>query len=709
MTNPAKSESKNLDVIPSRAPFPAGLVEWAGYQKGGVRKPFCEGSGRPCKSIIETSLLSRLRAWANDIASKVPETPRSLFLVGGPGNGKTEAIEQLLYAFDRELGADSEIIKECERQFAGNQDHPVPRMVTLQTVNRIKVTGITEIAILQDASMADPKVPGKSAAELFLSEVDAVARGSSERIYLACVNRGVLDEALMAAGKGGHEDGRRLLEAITRSIALSPYSPACWPLDGYPSVAAWPMDIETLITRPNGEIISGPAGQVLTKALNPANWPAAGTCAAGDRCPFCGSYSYLQRDLEKESLLHVLRWSELALGKRWNFRDLFSLFSYLLAGAGAEEGQGSTPCEWAAKLHQLAHQYGSGHVTLRLKAPFVLASALYQQALFPVWPRPNARSLRRDIYDLGLKDDRGLMGLFYFLTAPLRSSIPAALQSQLALMTDALDPAMADPASQMDISTRTIVWGRDVDTRFSQSVREGYENCLRLLHPLENDVLKLLIESDDRLSSSQVRQLQPATAKRLQNMIRDFACRLVRRSLGVRFGIVKDQSFLMDFQQVLEHQPQLVHKAVRQVEGLLNVRERFVLTLNSTFGEPVLPASRRAVLSTLKQRVKAVDGEVKGRPVPSLRFLSIGSGERAHVLPLTFDLFCAVRKLEEGMLPASLPRAVVALLDASRSKLAGSVVRDSDLLEDASIELGQMGFTVRCELGQFVVSREEDT
>lgn len=45
--------------------FPEGLLEWAGYQKGGVRKPFCEGSGRPCKSVIETPLLSRLRLWTN--------------------------------------------------------------------------------------------------------------------------------------------------------------------------------------------------------------------------------------------------------------------------------------------------------------------------------------------------------------------------------------------------------------------------------------------------------------------------------------------------------------------------------------------------------------------------------------------------------------------------------------------------------------------
>lgn len=65
--------------------FPAALLDWAGNRSGGVRKPFFESSGRPCKVVIETPLLLRLRKWAADIAL-VPGTPNSVFLVGGPGN-----------------------------------------------------------------------------------------------------------------------------------------------------------------------------------------------------------------------------------------------------------------------------------------------------------------------------------------------------------------------------------------------------------------------------------------------------------------------------------------------------------------------------------------------------------------------------------------------------------------------------------------------
>lgn len=686
--------------------FPAGLVEWAGHQKGGVRKPFYEGSGRPCKQIIETPLLGRLRKWAADLAANSAGTPRSLFLVGGPGNGKTEAIEQFIVALDQILHADGGLIRKCSEQFAGTSECPVPRLITVELIIQ-NIQGDMKMEVVQDASMTDPRCPNQTAPELFLAEANQAAAASLGRIYLACVNRGILDDALIASGSGKYEEGRKLLEAIIRSIALSPHSPSCWPLEGYPSVAAWPMDVETLITRPNNNICEGPAGQILAKALDPAQWALEGSCPAQEKCPFCGSHTILQREQERTSLLSILRWTELALGKRWNFRDLFSLYSYLLAGGGSEGSASTSPCEWAARLLELI-QRPAGSNILRLKAPFILATSLYQHALFSKWPRPNARSLRKDIKDLGLDNDSGLMGLYYFLTTPHGTSMPAALQSQLNLMSEALDPAMADPESYIEISTRKIVFGQDVDARFSQSILEGHEQCRRLLHPLENDVLKRLMETDEKLSSPNIRLLRPAVAKRLQNLVRDFASRFVRRSLGVRYGIVCDQATLVDFQHVVERNPQLVHKAVKQVEGLLNEGERFIVTLNSTFGEPVLPQLRRATLSITKQRVRHIEDRAEGKPDPAFRFLSIGNGARAHLLPLTYDLFSAVRKLEEGMRPASLSRAVVALLDASRAKLAGGLVRDGDALEDAEIRLGTMGIAVRSELGQFVVSREDD-
>ena len=120
-----------------------------------------------------------------------------------------------------------------------------------------------------------------------------------------------------------------------------------------------------------------------------------------------------------------------------------------------------------------------------------------------------------------------------------------------------------------------------------------------------------------------------------------------------------------------------------------------------------MPPSRRATLVTSKQKVKAVEASTDGRPASGVRFLSIGSGQGTHALAMTFELFRAVHDLRAGLLPASLPRPVVALLDTSKSRLAGIVVRDEDALDDAEIRLGTMNLVVRRELGSFVVSRKD--
>lgn len=87
-----------------RTEFPTGLLEWAGHRSGGVRKPFFESSGRPCKVVIDTPLLQRLRNWVTDVTSST-DVPRSVLLVGGPGNGKTEAVEHILRTLDDTLAA----------------------------------------------------------------------------------------------------------------------------------------------------------------------------------------------------------------------------------------------------------------------------------------------------------------------------------------------------------------------------------------------------------------------------------------------------------------------------------------------------------------------------------------------------------------------------------------------------------------------------
>lgn len=82
--------------------FPAGLVEWAGNHSGGVKRLFDDRSGRPGRELLRTRLIGKLEDWATAVGDGTAGTPRILLLVGGPGNGKTEAIEHVTKYLDEQ-------------------------------------------------------------------------------------------------------------------------------------------------------------------------------------------------------------------------------------------------------------------------------------------------------------------------------------------------------------------------------------------------------------------------------------------------------------------------------------------------------------------------------------------------------------------------------------------------------------------------------
>jgi hypothetical protein len=468
------------------------------------------------------------------------------------------------------------------------------------------------------------------------------------------------------------------------------------------------MDIESLLKpQLDADVATTPAAQLLESAAADDRWPVLGECAAGENCPFCLSKNAVSSVLGRDSLLHILRWYELASGKRWSFRDLASLYSYLLAGAPPEGNDQAkySPCDWAAK--QLALR-GVGSNRAKQLAPYLLVSRLYRHALFGVWPRIDAREFKRSLRELDLQADEVLLGFQQFLSDPRRTAIPSTLKSQLDEICEILDPALADPDAMVELSGNTTVPYREIDTRFSQSIEEGLEYIrkYRCLSSIELELLKNLDAADKRLAKAAVAKNRPDSAGYIQAMIRDFSCRIVRRSVGCRAGSVRDGATLLAFEKVAAGDEQLLYEAGVRVEELLNKGQRFSVVLNTTFGEPIPAAERRVTLTTDRQRVRVPSEMPVARPATALRFLTVGPTARKQYIPLTYQLYRSVRELKLGMLEASLPKAVVALLDITRARLGGRIVRDEDALELGTIQIGLRKETIVRQRGRFLVKRE---
>lgn len=708
----------------AEAKYPAALVDWAGHHSGGVKRLLDKNSGQPNKQLLRTNLLSRLQDWAYRLPTEASNIPRIILLVGGPGNGKTEAIECTIRWLDESLGCDGRLIGELSKAFHPTSGAAVPRLASVDAGSLSKLDGHLSIDIVQDAS-ATAGNEGGSAPSLLIDELGRLLNGPRTQAYLCCVNRGVLDDALIHAIDNNLEQERTLLEAVTRAVSLAYDAPSCWPLDGFPSVAVWPMDAESLLVKPDSEPIS-PGEILFGQATASEMWPIKGECPAGDKCPFCFSQAILSREENRAALLRILRWYELASGKRWSFRDLFSLTSYLLAGhhpvvhdpAGTPHQ--STPCQWAANLVDLDQKALTSKRPGRqsLTAIFHLATSSYQHALFHRWDKDTATSLRRDLRDLGLdkeldlEENRTLMGLVNFLSERKSHYLPATIAPLLEGLVEALDPAFASPDSEVAVSSRnTIVLG-DLDMRFSRSLAGGIEfiRKYQVLSTNELDLLRRLSAADLMLSLPSIRRKRPVAASRVQHVLRDFACRLVRRSICTRTAVVADAQILEAFQQVVEDSDKHHHlfKVVRQVKELLNTGKEFEVSLTTTFGQPLPPRQRQATLIVPQSPVRMSPQNAKGRPHPPICYLHVGQGQSVQPVPLTYDLFKAVKELERGLSPASLPRTVVALLDTTKARLSGPIVRDNELLDDARIRIGADGTVVGRSWNGFVEGREDN-
>ena len=693
--------------------FPADLVNWAGNRSGGVRRLFDATSGRPGQVVLETNLLHRLRDWTARFAEGGEGVPRVVLLVGGPGNGKTEAIEATARWLDEALGAGARLTDELGLAFAP-ADGLVPRVVSVDLANLLGRGGLGHLDIVQDASVVTGPA-AFTAAQLLLAELaGAIGAGGQARTYLCCVNRGVLDDALIEAIDSGQDLGRRLLEAVTRAVSLFPDAPPCWPLPEFPEVAVWPMDVESLLA-PLDSGDPAPAGELFAHALAQVRWKPTGTCAAGAWCPFCNSREQLAKSREQASLLSILRWYEVSSGKRWSFRDLFSLASYLLAGhQGTGLDAAVDPCAWAASLVEkddLARRKGKPSKPTSM-ALFNLVAASYQHALFHRWDKDAGTSLLRDLKELSLDDDNTAMGLQWFLHSRRGQYLPTTISAALEGVVELLDPALASPDTEVQATQRTAFWLRDLDVRFSRSVAEGLDFVRRtnILQKAEVELLDRLATLDAELSQGAMRRKRPAVATRVQRLVRDFACRLVRRSLGARTATVLDAAILAEFQRVTEDTGgNDLYEVAREVERLLNSHQDFEISLTTTFGQPLPPQMQRATLVVPARPVKPLEESAVGRPRSPIAFLKVGAGKSSQAVALTYDLFKAVKELKRGMSPASLPRTVLALLDTARARLSGPIVRDAEILDRARMRIGSGGVVVEERRQGFVSFREDQT
>ena len=669
--------------------FPDALIRWAGHHAGGVRLPFHKNSGRPTGKQIQTPLIERLNIWIDDLVGG-RNVPRAVLLVGGPGNGKTDAVEGAVERLDAALHANGQLTAHFARAFAPDEGSLAPRkvVVDLTVASRaIPAHMRCSFSLVQDATEGDPS-ENATAVELLLRDLQDLIEGPQNEIYVCCVNRGILAEASnLAHERPANSDAANLIDTITRAVTTGPESPSCWPLEGFPSIAVWPMDMESLVV-PSGASERSVAHQIFEIVLDEARWRPP--CELNTRCPFCHNRTLLSRRGALDSLIRLLHFYELSSGKRWTFRDLFSLVPYLLVGDYDElkiKGRAFSPCGWAAEQRRLAEQGAAGSAD-RDRAVYLLASRLYHHRLFPRWPTFDSGdhwSAKREL----LKDgqlDRGLNAARAFFRHVAKAhdcsllangEVPERVRQSLG---PALDPSVATGENVLFVRDGEEVTVERVEDAFSLSVKAGLDLVGSQMETLEKDVLADLAQADSALAEDNFPGNRVRQARLLQLTVRQYATRMVKRSLGTRKGVCRDNSHFGRYVEAVKT-PAVLNQVRRQLRQLLHdANDKFRAPLATTFGQPVAERSRDVAM--VLPRTVSVNplpqDRGAGRPQEHLPYFRIDR----HVVALTFDLFRALEDVSQGLHAASLPPEIYSLLDRVKSLVAGHVVRDPDVLAD---------------------------
>ncbi|WP_391088818.1 hypothetical protein [Vibrio sp. NH-UV-68] len=675
--------------------YPLALVNWSGGKKGGYRQPFQEASGRPLDKQLTTPLVRKLSNWVESLLSGKPNTPFAVLLVGGPGNGKTDAVEGAVTEFDRQLGAEGQIIAQFETQYLCAKDELPPRraVASFDELVTEDCRFFPEIRLVQDATEKEPSRPDESAESLLLEELSEIYRGEYKGIFLGCVNRGILANTSALAIRKGDTELANFLNDIVAAASGGVDALECWPL-GKTRLALWPMDVESLVAPLDGNVKNTVFHQMLEKTLADENWNQP--CENKSDCPFCQNKILLEKKKAQDNIVQFLYHYELASGKRWTFRDLYSLVSYLFIGETSSlvvDGKDYSPCDWTAEM--LRNEQKGPYTLPGVKARYMLMNRLYHHRLFTNWPRlttgEHNKAQKAIFNNSKTKGSLGeapiYLAKFHFKTLKSLAEKEHSAISELLSgdFSSYMDPALADGDAVLFVQKST---GEEVsvdllEEHFSLSVNEGLELVSSRVTNIERKLLIQLATADEALSEQHHPTKFSNQARMLQGSVRQFAARIAKRSLGLRYGVSKDALLFTSFAKL--HLSDDNYDDVEDlVEQLVNEDTRFFkIPLSTTFGQPV--ARRDRDVSLRVRNVKTSMQMFRGndsRPAHRSPYIKI---HKRHV-PVTFALYKALSEIEDGLDAASLPQEVFALIDEVKSVTAGQVARDKDFV-DGNIDL----------------------
>jgi hypothetical protein len=607
--------------------------------------------------------------------------PRFIFLVGGPGNGKSEAVQSFVQALDHRLHCGGSIVAALRAQLERQPGQLVGWQATATGADAGHAADAFErtvgrLVVVQDASASE--APDGDAAMQLVEALTAILDSADKTLFLCCINRGVLARCRVLASRDPRfelvaELATRLGEAT--AIGGTVEESSCWPLSPAPPtlqdrVACWPMDTESLLLADDDEgLPATPVGVAFGVASRPEHWEVEGRCADCDSrelCPFRQNVQWIRDETVRVGLLRVLRRGELATGRRWNFRDTFSLVAELLVGERSDFLAHRHPCEW---VHERVAAASGAVVAAGAVGPtHDLVGRLFPHALFrsPVTASPTILKGRpaQDAPTTAILQTKDVAA-----RAPASTYVRRVLEAEL---SPRLDPALMSPHDADHPLGR-------IEDDYSASVTEGNLAWPPEFAPAaaETALLSLLAQAEEEWDPQ---SREAAVAARAIAYLRATGAVIAKRSVGVRSGSDAGGAGLDQYGALLRD-PFALRRLKREITHTLLGNEAFEADPVEVYGQPrrdTLPLVYLRAPALPIERIVPAPERTPERPAHDIPFLVVAG----HRVPLTFDLFLAVHSRQEHLSTGAISAAAQASLDRIRHLYAGQACRRVEWFQD---------------------------
>lgn len=668
--------------------YPEYFFAFSGSTKESVKTIGAPGAEWSCSNLVETRLLNNLSMLADKMKTSCAEPP-CIFLVGGPGNGKTGAAEFLLMKLYGSI-----TIPEYEKEEG-------------RIIFRKKISDtIDGIVVVEDATTL-------THASLRVDVMEFTLRANEESTYkryayIACINRGVLADCINESNEPGPVTS--FMSALSDVVSVGETSPNMWPIGEnrrfqrfeqwrhhIPNVYVWPMDAESLIDKNlyGGEMHKTPGYQLVKRIMEKADSSECDTCSYGTLCPFKENLLSIKDGSGLSDFLYCLHSFEIVTGNKILFRDILAIISVVFAGDEREykiikgdRSVAASPCEWVS-YH--ANLIKSGNTNESLASSFLLISRRYNQILFG------------DYSEFSLKDIQGPQGLrgkmtnikdvqeFKPIISLLKSlsdlnrrwksakGIQRIIHQDFAKRMDVANEEDYDPLEQIEIA-------------FCSSTNIGVARTLGYIKQIP-ETIKAFFDNikttEDILGkcSYDVSSDKAELCRRGIQLLQVIGSRVAKREVGLG----GENPHFKNFADVKEYEALCFHPNKKAELDFVKKPLRKILSLDNDFVSSVMKSigqtqiSPRYILNIEAKHNASIDIEPSSTlpvcpvsPVDPTPIIAIKlaydnvKGETVR-LPLTFAMFYALRKVKEGLSVSSISEQTFVALDLIASRLLGII------------------------------------